>query len=701
MAAVNPSTPLAALEGIVLDTETTGLDARVARLVQIGAVRVRGTQVLMDERLERLVAPGIPVPPETTAIHGITDAHLREAPAYAALADEIEAFIGGNVVIGHTIAYDLAILERETKLAGRSWRLPPALDVRLMAVLANPGLAHHDLDRVAAWLGVIIEGRHTAIGDAVATARVYAALVPLLRERGIRTLGEVAAAGRRLSDRQASAGNSAAAPPTAGDLLLPAASAPRVEGFAYRHRIADVMSFPPVKCAPGARVREAMRLMLDRRVSSTLVDDAEGEPGIFTERDLLRLIDRHGTAGLELPVSDAATRPLQTVPHDAFIYRAIGRMDRLGIRHLGVSGDDGSIVGLVTTRNLLRDRASHAIVLGDAIDSATEPHALAKAWGELPRVAQSLLDDATDPRAVAAVVSAEIAALTHRAAELAEIRMLEAGHGSPPVPYAVLVLGSVGRGESLLAADQDNAIVFADGPDDGAADRWFATLGGHIADILDEAGVPYCKGGVMAKNAEWRHSTMGWRAVVDGWMRRQQGEDLLSIDIFFDGLVVHGDRALGDEILDYAYANAGQSRALQVQLGELARRWSTPLGWLGRIKTDEAGRIDLKKYGLLPIFTAARYFAIRHGIRRTGTRERLEALIGLNVGAPSDIATLISAHATLLGIVLAQQLRDGNAGVPLSPRVAPAQLSAADRDALKAAIASVPVAVDLVGEGRL
>ena len=67
------------------------------------------------------------------------------------------------------------------------------------------------------------------------------------------------------------------------------------------------------------------------------------------------------------------------------------------------------------------------------------------------------------PRNTAAIVSHELRALTRRATELAEVRMIDDGWGPPPQPYAMLVLGSGGRGESLLAMDQDNAIVYADG----------------------------------------------------------------------------------------------------------------------------------------------------------------------------------------------------------------------------------------------
>ena len=114
------------------------------------------------------------------------------------------------------------------------------------------------------------------------------------------------------------------------------------------------------------------------------------------------------------------------------------------------------------------------------------------------------------------------------------------GLGPPPVPYAVLVLGSAGRGESQLAADQDNAIVYAQGSEGGPEDRYFEALAGHMSGILDAAGVPLCKGGVMARNRDWRKSVADWQATIDGWVRRQRPQDLLNVDIFFDAVPVHG-----------------------------------------------------------------------------------------------------------------------------------------------------------------
>ena len=83
-------------------------------------------------------------------------------------------------------------------------------------------------------------------------------------------------------------------------------------------------------------------------------------------------------------------------------------------------------------------------------------------------VAAGLLSEGLTGRDIAAIVSRQLGAMTRRAAVLAERQMKADGHGEPPQPYAFVVLGSAGRGESLLATDQDNALIFADGAPDGA-----------------------------------------------------------------------------------------------------------------------------------------------------------------------------------------------------------------------------------------
>lgn len=694
------STPLSALDAVVLDTETTGLDARTARIVQIGAVRVHGTRIDLSDTYETLVNPGIPIPPETTKVHGITDQHVASAPHFVQAEQPFQNFIGHSILIGHTLTFDLAMLKREYELADKPWRAPRMLDVRWLARLASPTLAHYDLDGLCAWLSIPIEGRHTALGDAIATAKVYAALVPLLRQRDIRTFAEATAACRKITEMEARG---------AGGLMVvdaPAATdgtqtLAKIDSFPYRHRVRDVMSGPPVVMAADDTLMQAIALLAERKISSVFVKADNGAWGIVTERDVLKLLHQQGAAALAVRLGAIATTPLQTVAESAFVYRAIGRMNRLSLRHLGVRDAKGEIIGALTPRNLLRQRATTAIVLGDEIDNAPTATELGRAWAKLAVMANSLLEEDVDPRTISAVISSEICIMTRRAAQLAEQRMASEGLGSPPVRYCVLVLGSAGRGESLLAADQDNAIVFESGAPGSPEDRWFEKLATYMTAILDEVGIPFCKGGVMAKNALWRHSLDGWFEQIDSWVRRQNPADLLNVDIFYDGVPVHGDFALGEAIWAHAY-HVGSGAPDFVKLLTIhAGEGRAPFNLFGGIKTDDGGRVDIKKNGLMPIFTAARALSIRHNVRERATPDRLRGVNALGIGSAEDIEALVNAHQAILSAMLSQQLSDTEQGIPLSTRVDPDRIPKKSKAALVEALKKVSIATDMANEGRM
>ena len=194
------ATPLIALDAVVLDTETTGLDAAKARIVEVAAVRLTAGRLSADDVFRRLVQPGVPIPAVATAVHHIDDDMLADAPTFAAVWPDLLAFASDAVVIGHTIGFDLAILKRECERAGISFPLPRALDTQLLAQVTEPNLAGFTLEQLAVWLGVDMTDRHSALGDAMTTARIFIALVPKLRARGIRTLGEAMQACRALTD---------------------------------------------------------------------------------------------------------------------------------------------------------------------------------------------------------------------------------------------------------------------------------------------------------------------------------------------------------------------------------------------------------------------------------------------------------------------------------------------------------------------
>src|SRR5262245_42210345 len=107
------SAALTALPAVSLDLETTGLDVRSARIVQMGAVTILGPRILAEPRLDRLVHPGMPIPAVSTRIHHIDDAAVSGAPPFAELVPGLRQLLDGRVVVGHNIAFDLAVLRHE------------------------------------------------------------------------------------------------------------------------------------------------------------------------------------------------------------------------------------------------------------------------------------------------------------------------------------------------------------------------------------------------------------------------------------------------------------------------------------------------------------------------------------------------------------------------------------------------------------
>jgi DNA polymerase-3 subunit epsilon/CBS domain-containing protein len=686
--------PLVALDAVVFDTETTGLDPGKARIVDIAAVRIVAGRLEVAAPFRSLVRPDEPIPAAASQIHGVDDNAVSAAPPFAEIWPAFSDFTADSVLVGHTLGFDLAVLRRECARAGLSWRRPRTLDTRLLAEVAEPNLPGFALEQLAAWLEVAVENRHNALGDAVTTARLFLALIPRLRDRGVRTLAEAEQACRKLTavlDGQHRAGWVEAV--QAQDRPNTERALSRVDSYPYRHRVRDLMTTPVQFVAPQASLADAIGRMTRERCSSLFVSDRDDPPrpsetGIITERDVTRALASHGAGALAMPVERFMSRPLSVVGAAAFVYRAIGRMERLKLRHLGVVDDDGAIVGALSARDLLRLRADAAISLRDDIEQAADVPSLARAWALLPHAIAGLRAEAVSGRDIAAVISSELSALTQRAAIIAEQRMLDAGRGAAPCGYALAVLGSAGRGESLLAMDQDNAIVFAQGAPDGAEDRWFETLAIHVADILHEVGVPYCAGGVMAKNPPWRGSLATWRTRIAGWIRRSDPQDLLSVDIFFDLLPVHGDTGLAEGIWRHAFDLARGEAAFAKLLADAAGAAKPALGLFGRLKT-ERGRIDLKKSGLHPIVNAARVLAIRHHLLQRATPARLAAIRAAARGGGRDLEALDEAHATFVDLVIDQQLEDIDHGRPPSNAVVVQRLSQRQRERLRAALAAV------------
>jgi len=693
MARVNRFTPLAEIKAVVLDTETTGLDVATARLVQISAVRFEAGRVLPDQVFDELVQPGVPIPPGATVVHRITDAMVAGAPAFAAVKPAFDAFLGDAVLIGQSIGFDLAVLMRECERNGERWQPPRFLDTKLLAAALDRQAREFGLDALAQRYGVPIADRHRALGDAIVTAEVFARMLPRLQAAGIRTLADAEAhsnAQTRIRARQAAAGWYDVTSPKPSDgyesgretLLLE-----RLDTFPYRHRVEHVMHHPPTIISPATSVADAVRLMVDQDLRALLAGDAgRGRAdGIVTQSDVLRAIARDGPKALTHRIDAVMSEPVSALPRDAFLYRALARMQRLNVQHLAVQDAAGRTVGLLSLRSLVPTQAADALVLGDELSTARSPRELASARHKLVDMARHLLADGGDVHEIAAVVSAELHELLGRAAAQAEQRMESQGDGRPPVPYALLAVGRDGRGEGLLASQHEHALVYESGAADGYEDRWFAAFAAHLADVLRAAGQLPSPDAAAATQATWRHSLESWRTTIAGWTANLDG----NVDIaarLFDFAFVFGDESLASDLRDLAVELAAGAPAL---LRALTPPRVAPA-------PHEAARFDLAAAGLRPIEAAARALALAARIPARATAERLVEAATRTGMSSATADDLIETHERLLRLALSQQLADLSAGAPASFNIDPASLNDAGRADLDAALAHVARVGDIV-----
>lgn len=191
--------PLAELAFTVFDTETTGLSPSEGdQIIAIGAVRILNGRLLQQESFDRLVRPSRPVRREAQAVHGISTDMLAHQPPLLEVLPAFHRFAEDTVLVGHNAAFDMRLLQLAEAATGVAFD-QPVLDTLLLSALLHPGHAdaEHRLEAIAMRLGVPVVGRHTALGDALLTAEVFLRLMPLLAERGIRTLGQAREASRR------------------------------------------------------------------------------------------------------------------------------------------------------------------------------------------------------------------------------------------------------------------------------------------------------------------------------------------------------------------------------------------------------------------------------------------------------------------------------------------------------------------------
>jgi CBS domain-containing protein len=291
-------------------------------------------------------------------------------------------------------------------------------------------------------------------------------------------------------------------------------------------------------------------------------------------------------------------------------------------------------------------------------------------------------------------------AIARRALELAR-RDLQFSGATCDLPLALLSVGSDGRLEQALFADQDylflhGALVNQGTGDARAVDDYFGMLGAAFAAILEKAGIKRCTGGIMPDNPEWRGSEEDWRRRLvaparfetDGWAR-----DVLNFIILSDVRFVDGDRNLGIGFAASVSSLARDNSQTIRNMARVASAMRVAIGFLRRFvvaaEEPHKGEFNLKLNAWMPLIMCIRLLAINSGIEETATLARIERLRRIGQFSDKLAAGLSDAYHVITGRRILQQIKKLKGIIDDDCFLNPYELQQGEREELRRAMVTV------------
>ena len=467
--------------------------------------------------------------------------------------------------------------------------------------------------------------------------------------------------------------------------ILAKGAVSRVDSTAFYNQVAyDVCTRSLVSCSGDLPVQRAADMMSRRRCSSIFVRDAAGViVGIVTDSDLRRKVIAEGRSAL-IPVSEIMSAPLKTIASTAPVFEALMVMIHQRIKHLAVTDDQAHVVGVLTNRDVLGSQGHSPLVLIRDVAMAASVEAVRQIHLRLPRMVHTLVRAGTPAEHLNRIITAFSDAVLKRVCDM-QLRDME----PPPVRFAFLVFGSVGRREQTLATDQDNAIVYED-PTPGAADYvndYFLRFGSSVCSALDQCGFRFCRAEVMARNPALCRPVSTWKRRFSEWIHAAEAEDLLYSSIFFDFQTGFGHSDLVGELRTHLVESLVGWSGFFRHLTQNALLSKPPLGFFRNFvlesKGDHRNTFDIKQ-AMQPIVDYARVYALKHRLSETNTLQRLRQLVQRGVIPGKDVGDIEQGYSFLMQLRLVRQahavLEDG---IPPHNHINPRDLSGIEQRLLK------------------
>lgn len=461
-------------------------------------------------------------------------------------------------------------------------------------------------------------------------------------------------------------------------------------------QVGEIMTHTPVTCLPDTPIREAAKVMRDRRVSSICVVDDDALAGIVTVRDMNTKVVAEGLDHMD-PVASVMADNLITLTPAALGSDVLHLMMERGVGHIPII-EAKRLVGIVTQTDLTRVQATSSAELVKRISRAPDAAAIARVTANIPNLLTYLVASGSRHEVITRLITDIADTATRRLLALAEARF-----GSPPVPYLWVACGSQGRQEQTGVSDQDNCLILSNDVKEADLD-YFDNLARFVSDGLDVCGYFYCPGDMMATNPRWRQPLNVWRSYFDGWIAKPNPEAQMLASVMFDMRPIGGDESLFDDLQETTLAKAAKNSIFTAHMVANSLKHQPPVGLLRGLATIRSGehrnRLDLKHAGVVPVVDLGRIYALQGRLTPANTRARLEAAQSAGVLSSSGGADLLDAYDLIAAMRLEHQAAQIKTGMKPDNFLNPATLSDFERSHLRDAFVVVKTMQSAAGSGK-
>jgi len=445
---------------------------------------------------------------------------------------------------------------------------------------------------------------------------------------------------------------------------------------AAQGRVTDSMH-PLITHASSASIAEVARAMSEAHTSCSLITMPDGI-GVVTDSDMRRRVAT-GEVPTSAPVGSVAAVPALTIDSGALLGDAYLAMVEAGIHHLVVVDPRGQPIGVTRVVDVASAELRDPIMVRGVVQRARDADELVAASALFTLSIVELVERGLPIDYVARLQSGLVDTILCRAVALVP--------AEESIRDAVWLLqGSMARREPLPGSDVDTALCWRDG--DPAEHLAHAS---RVLRLVERTGLATCERGANADNSLFNRSDRDWRRAVAGWFEQEEEAGVLALaSIIADNRAVCAGQV--SPLAGVVTAAAGHERFMDVLARHTLSR-HPPLGFVRDFVVQHSGEhrghLDLKKGGLLPVTSMARWLALRAGDISGNSLERLDrgADAGLITAEQRDM--LAGAYRVAMKVLATEQVRAIQAGRKPTGYLRPEQLDPLERRQLREAFRAI------------